>query len=201
MRIKSAFLVIIISGISLFLIGCGLYYWFQQPTSAQTNRGLSEKSKHRIVKMKEEGKISTTVRTTSEEGEVVTTECFIIKVPFLYNAVRTTTEDTGKCILRAQLSDPRGVFVVHTDYQPELLNLDENPSVVMREQDENYTAVSLPADQPNTLAFKSETELTIFSYRSPVLITLSLSELGSVDQKIISKAQAALDSFYLVTDE
>lgn len=189
--------IFISAGVIVALVavaGFFLYRWFYSPVTADISSDISNQTKARIEQLKAEGSISGTLRTVkNEKGEVFTTSCFSTIIPLPFGNVRDQ-EESNKCLIRAQLVDPRGTFVVHSEYQPSLSSITETSGVMMRLQSEDYTEIKIQTNKLDTLAFQSNTEVTVFVYEKPLLISISFSELGAVDEEIITAAQEAVNA-------
>jgi hypothetical protein len=202
MKITIRFFVLALIICCLLIAGYFFYWWFHQPVSSQPSAVLSDQSQQRIGSMQESGEISTNIQSIKNEGgEVFSTSCFQAVIPLPFSTVRPTEEKMGKCLLRAQLVNPRGTLVIHSEFLPQLSSLADVSGVLMRQQSDEYEPILIQSIHPSTLAFKSETELTIFLHQQSWLVSISFSDLGIVDQEIIDAAQTTLDSIEVFSVE
>lgn len=200
MKLKIVSLMIVL----MIVLTCSAFFlfrWFNLPAASVISEEISTNSKQRFETMKASGEVKSSMRTSKNAaGEVIKTTCFETIIPFPFASVRDS-EEKGSCLVRAQLVQPRGVFVVHSEYTPSLSSVTETSGVKFRSENSEYEIATLKVNKSNTLAYKSDTELTVFLFASPQLITISFSEMGRIDDEVILAAENTINTLDVLAVE
>lgn len=126
--------------------------------------------------------------TPDSSEQSVQVHCFFLTLPIPVTNLKTSRElndDSAECVVTGSIEKPRSQFTISAKPTPNLLNLSEEPAVMLRKQDGQYSPVTMTqlSDHQNA-AFASSTELTAFWINQDTLYVVSLHSAARVSDEI-----------------
>lgn len=166
----------------LFLIVVAGLVWYgirllQQPAIGVVSNQLSPRAA---------GFVAPPTPDSSEQS--VQVHCFSLTLPIPVTNLKTSrdlNDYSSECVVKGSIEKPRSQFTISAKPTPNLLDLSEEPGVMLRLQDDTYTPVTmLQLSQYQNATFASNTEITAFWLNQDTLYVVSLYSAARVSEEI-----------------